>query len=85
MYPSSTHAPPDAAHCFQFMLTCAIELQRFPPHTLKATGNWFAGSERNLEQLIASFDVLADLFTQEDAASDQSMPHHYDPSTSFVG
>lgn len=67
------------------MLTCAIELQRLPPHTLKATGNWFAGSERNLEQLIASFDVLADLFTQEDAVSDQSMPHHYDQSTSFVG
>eukprot|EP00729_Bicosta_minor_P006428 gene6428-14358_t len=34
-----------------------------------ATGNWFAGSERNLEQLIASFDVLADLFTQEDAVT----------------
>ena len=34
-----------------------------------ATGNWFAGSERNLEQLIASYDVLAELFTPEEKES----------------
>ena len=27
-----------------------------------ATGNWFAGSERNLEQLIGSYDILYPLF-----------------------
>ena len=32
-----------------------------------ATGNWFAGSERNLEQYIASYDVLAALFSPEEA------------------
>jgi hypothetical protein len=33
-----------------------------------ATGNWFAGSERNLEQLISSYDILYDLFTDEEVA-----------------
>ena len=32
-----------------------------------ASGNWFAGSERNLEQYIASYDVLAALFSPEEA------------------
>eukprot|EP00943_MAST-04B_sp_MAST-4B-sp1_P001448 g1448.t1 len=31
------------------------------------SGNWFAGSERNLEQLIASYDALAGLFSPEEA------------------
>jgi hypothetical protein len=31
-------------------------------------GNWFAGSERNLEQLIASYDVTAELFTPAEVA-----------------
>ena len=33
-----------------------------------ATGNWFAGSERNLEQLIGSYDVLAPLFSTQETA-----------------
>jgi hypothetical protein len=39
------------------------------PNGLKATGNWFAGSERNLEELIASYDVTADLFSPTEAAA----------------
>lgn len=37
-----------------------------------ATGNWFAGSERNLEQLIGSYDVLANLFTATETAAIES-------------
>ena len=29
-------------------------------------GNWFAGSERSLEQLIASYDVTYELFTPQE-------------------
>ena len=33
-----------------------------------ATGNWFAGSERNLEQLIGTYDVLVSLFSPQEIA-----------------
>ena len=38
------------------------EMNKLTPQT----GNWFAGSERNLEQLIGSYSVLASLFSPQE-------------------
>ena len=46
-----------------------------------ATGNWFAGSERNLEQLIASYDALAELFTPEEK---ESIEHSFAVNANYM-